>query len=108
VAALRLHRFGHGGPGQAVVAVAALGLDRQQAAVEQPPQVRAGGRRAHPGLTGQLARGQRPPGEQRVHHPDPRRVGEQPGHLGNVGIHAPSVRMDGSSPVEVLMLHPDA
>jgi hypothetical protein len=54
----RLNRLGHGRSGQAVVAMSTLSLDRQQATVEQAPQVSAGGGRADPGAAGQLSGGQ--------------------------------------------------
>lgn len=58
------------GPGQPVVPVPALRLDRNQAAVEQPAQMFAAGRRRHADVPGEFGHGVGASVEQRIKHGD--------------------------------------
>ena len=73
-------------PGEPVVAVATVRLDRQQARVDEPAEVARGGRGSDAGLRGEHARGQRAAVAEGQQHARARRVGELRGEGGDVGV----------------------
>lgn len=72
--------------GQAVITVAAVFFGNDQAAGDQLAEMEADGRRAHPGLEGQLAGRQRAAVGERPEQGGAGRVGEQGGGSGDVGV----------------------
>lgn len=73
----RLERGGDVGPGELVIAVAALHADAHQATVDEAPQVRGGGRRGDPGMAGKLAGRERASVGERGQHRRPSGMAEQ-------------------------------
>ena len=76
------------GAGEPVVAVPAMGLDRQEAGVGQLAEVTAGRRPADARFVGEHAGGQRPPVVEGEQHLAPGRIGQQRGQRGDVGVAA--------------------
>ena len=81
----RFERLRHVRVGETEVAVAALLLGCQQAAVDQAGEVRAGGLRRDARFLRQLGGGQRPSRHQRGQHVGAGRVADQRADEGDVG-----------------------
>lgn len=73
-------------PGELVVAMAALRALAHQAAVDEPAQVRRGGRRTDACASSQFPGGERPAVGQRDEHRRPGSIAEEPGRRGEVQV----------------------